>query len=378
MVTGSEPALALAGIAVRHHTRALLDDVSLAVRRGETVALLGPNGAGKTTLLHVAALLRRPDAGRVEVGGEAAHARTERRLRRHVALVPQQPLLFSTSVLANAAAGLRFAGIARPEADRRTRPWLERFGVAHLADRGVQGLSGGESQRVALARAFALEPPLLLLDEPFAGLDAPSRDALLPLLAGLLRDRGTTTLLVTHDLDEAVALADRLGVLVDGRLVQFGPISEALARPGTAVAARLLGVENLLLGRVRRAVDGRVEVALEPHGPAVPATASTPLALGDPVLLAIRAGALSLVPTDALPAAGHADLVGTVRSVAPSATGPRVVVDAGQEVVVLLAWGTPALPFPGERVGLRLPHAAAHAVPRSNDGSAAPGPQARR
>ncbi|MBA3415759.1 MAG: ATP-binding cassette domain-containing protein, partial [Chloroflexia bacterium] len=262
-MSDTAPVLALDRVTVRHRDRALLAGVSLEAMAGETVALLGPNGAGKTTLLHVAALLRRPDSGIVRIGGTVATPGNERRLRRSVALAAQQPLLFTTGVLANAAAGLRFAGIARPEAERRALAWLERFGVAHLVERGVHGLSGGETQRVALTRAFAVAPPLLLLDEPFAGLDAPSRDALLPLLSDLLRERGATTLLVTHDLDEAVALADRLGVLVGGQLVQLGPVAAALARPATAAAARLLGVENLLPCRLRRVATDTVEVALE-------------------------------------------------------------------------------------------------------------------
>ena len=328
---------------------------------GETVALLGPNGAGKTTLLHLAALLRRADTGSVRIGGEAATPRNARRFRRSVTLVPQHPLLFSTGVLANAATGLGFAGVARPEAERRALPWLERFGVAHLAGRGVHGLSGGETQRIALARAFALEPPLLLLDEPFAGLDAPSRDALLPLLADRLRERGASTLLVTHDLDEAVALADRLGVLAGGRLVQLGPVAEALARPATAETARLLGVENLLRCRVRRMAEGAIEVALEPGGGVIlAATAAGSLAAGCPAILALRAGALSLAAAGAPRCPEGNMLPGIVRSVTVTGSGPRVIVDAGQDVRALLPWGASVLPAPGDRVELRFPPTVAH------------------
>jgi len=245
---GWAPALRLGGVEVRHGGRVALAVPDLAVGPGEVLALMGPNGAGKSSLLHVAALLRRPESGEVWLGGERATRRTERRLRRRTAMVLQAPLLFDVSVLANAASGLRFRGVGRREAERRAGAWLERFGVGHLAGRSGRALSGGEAQRVSLARAFATEPELLLLDEPFTGLDAPTRTALVPELAARLRETGTAALVATHDRVEAAALADRLAVLIGGRVVQIGPTTDVLDRPATAEVAAVVGLPYRRLG----------------------------------------------------------------------------------------------------------------------------------
>ena len=361
---GAEPLLALDRIAVRHRERSILDDITLAVAPGETVALLGPNGAGKTTLLHVAALLQRPDQGTVRIGGEAATPRSERSLRRQIALAPQHPVLFARSVVANAAAGLRFAGVDRRQAERRALAWLDRFGVAHLAGRHARRLSGGEVQRVALARAFALEPALLLLDEPFAGLDAPSRDALLPLLADLLAERRATTLLVTHDLDEALGLAHRLGVLLDGRLVQIGPVAAVRSRPPSRAVARLLGVENLLHGRVIRLAGDRARVVLDPGGSVVEATAGREgFPPGAPVTLAVDAARIEAAAVDAAAERGQNLLAGTVRAVTPGRIGARLVVDVGQPVVAWVRADPVRLFRPGDHVALAIPPEAIHLLP---------------
>lgn len=212
--------LRLCGVTVRYGDRIVLDLPELSVATGEVVAIMGPNGAGKSTLLHVAALLQKPQSGEVWITGERATPRTCRRLRRSTAMVLQEPLLFDLSVLANAASGLRFRGVRRQEAERRARQWLAQFGVNHLAAHNARTLSGGEAQRVSLARAFAVEPDLLLLDEPFSALDPATRHELVPELAARLRETRTAAVLVTHDANDAIALADRRLVLIDGCIAQ--------------------------------------------------------------------------------------------------------------------------------------------------------------
>ncbi len=214
-----EPAIELGDVRVLASGRVILDVPRLALPQRAQLAVMGPNGAGKSTLLQVAALLRRPHAGEVWIDGERARRGNSRRLRGRIAVVFQAPLLFDTSVLANAASGLRFRGAEAREAERRAFEWLDRFEVAHLATRNTRGLSGGEARRVSLARAFAIEPAILLLDEPFAGLDAETRTVLVPELAQRLQETSVSTLLVTHDAWEADVLATTRIELRNGRIV---------------------------------------------------------------------------------------------------------------------------------------------------------------
>ena len=235
------PALALRAIEVRYGRRPVLTIPELTVGAGEVLAVMGANGAGKSTLLHVAALLRQPDAGEVWIVGERATRRTRRALRLRIAVVFQVPLLFDLNVLQNAAAGLRFRGVRGREAERRAGLWLARFGVEHLATRHAKGLSGGEAQRVGLARAFAVEPELLLLHEPFAALDVPTRTALIPELAVILRETRTAGLMVTHTFTEAVTVGDRLAVLLEGHIAQLGFPRDVAAHPAADAVAALVG-----------------------------------------------------------------------------------------------------------------------------------------
>jgi tungstate transport system ATP-binding protein len=221
----------------------ILDVSQLELPAGLTTAVLGPNGAGKSTLLRVAAGLRAITSGDVVLDGRPA-TRTQRRAVS--AAVLQRPMLGRGSARRNAELGLRFARVPREQARRRADAWLERLGVAQLADRPARELSGGEAQRISLVRALVLEPRLLVLDEPFAPLDANTRGALLGELRELLAQAPVTTLLVTHDAAEAAALADRIAVLDAGAVRQQGSTAAVFARPSDAVTARLLGYDNVL------------------------------------------------------------------------------------------------------------------------------------
>jgi tungstate transport system ATP-binding protein len=166
---------------------------------------VGPNGAGKSTLLRVIALLERPARGEVMFDG-AAMSGSPLSYRRKMALVFQEALLLDTTVEANVRTGLSLRGVAREEQRRRVDEWLERFGIAHLRGRSPRTLSGGEAQRASLARAFALQPEVLLLDEPFASLDPPTREALIDDLDAVLTSSRVATVFVTHDRAEALRL----------------------------------------------------------------------------------------------------------------------------------------------------------------------------
>jgi len=199
-----------------------------ALREGEVVALVGPNGAGKTSLLLTLALLQKPTGGRIQFNGIPASPRNLLSLRRQMAVVFQEPLLMDTTVLGNVIAGLRIRGVPAGEARRRAGEWLERLGISHLMKRSALRLSGGEAQRVNLARAFALQPRVLFMDEPFASLDYPTRNALLEEIGAILRETKITTLFVTHDYTEIPALARRVAVMLNGRLIKSGTVAEVL------------------------------------------------------------------------------------------------------------------------------------------------------
>jgi ABC-type sulfate/molybdate transport systems ATPase subunit len=237
------PLLELRDIVVRAGGRTILDVPKLDLPARRTTAVLGANGAGKTTLLRVAGALIRQTAGEVRLDG--AHA-TPAAIRRVSAAVLQRPLLRRATVQDNAETGLRFHRVPRAEARRRAGEWLERLGVAHLAKQPAHTLSAGEAQRVSLARALALSPRLLLLDEPFSNLDAPTRGELLVDLGEALDATGAAALLVTHDRHEAAALADRMAILHAGELRQEGPTSEVWGHPADADCARILGYDTVL------------------------------------------------------------------------------------------------------------------------------------
>jgi molybdate transport system ATP-binding protein len=237
-------------------------DVDLRADAGETIAVLGPNGAGKTTLLRALAGLQGLASGHVVVGG-AVWEDTARGIHvdtaaRPVGVVFQDYLLFPhLSVLDNVAFGLRCRQEGRAAARRRALEWLERIGLADYGSARPRELSGGQAQRVALARALATEPPLLLLDEPLAALDATARASTRRDLRRHLATYPGVTVLVTHDPLEAASLADRLVVLEAGQVTQSGTAAEISARPRSRYVADLVGV-NVLRGT---AAGGHIEIA---------------------------------------------------------------------------------------------------------------------
>ena len=220
-------------------------DVELSAEPGEVVAVIGPNGAGKSTLLAALAGLL-PAGGEVAVDG-LSWTRPPRTVPdRRVGLVFQDGMLFPhLSALDNVAFGPRARGVDRAAAEAAARSWLERFGIAELAARRPGELSGGQAQRVAIARALAVDPVLLLMDEPFAGLDPGVATSLRLELARHLAAYDGVCLLVTHDAIDALTLADRVLVLDEGRIVQSGTPRDVASRPRTEHVARLVGLNVL-------------------------------------------------------------------------------------------------------------------------------------
>lgn len=233
--------LELSDLIVQREGQTVLDIGHLEVMSGEVLAVVGPNGAGKSTLLLVLARLLKPKRGTFHFDGQPVGALDTLSYRRRLALVLQEPLLLDISVRENLALGLKFRGIGSAEIRARVSLWLQRLGIQHLESRPARRLSGGEAQRVSLARAFILEPELLLLDEAFGSLDPPTRARLLEDLKSLLAETGTTSIFITHDLQEAVKLATRLVVMLDGRIQQAGSPQQVFGHPANPSVARFLG-----------------------------------------------------------------------------------------------------------------------------------------
>lgn len=238
------PGLELAGLGKRYRDRTVLSGVTLTVRRGELVAVLGSSGAGKTTILRCIAGHLEPDEGEVRIGGASMSGVPPE--RRQVGLVFQSYALFPhLSVRHNVAFGPERHGRSRNAALERADALLERLGLTGLGGRYPRQISGGEQQRVAVARALAIEPDVLLLDEPLSSLDAALRRDLRLLLRELQRAFAATTLWVTHDQEEALTVADRVALLHEGRIQQVGTPLELHTRPANPFVAAFVGKMNL-------------------------------------------------------------------------------------------------------------------------------------
>jgi ABC-type sulfate/molybdate transport systems ATPase subunit len=285
------PVLKLRGVRHIRGGREVLTIDALELQAGERLAVLGPNGAGKTTLLRLLAGLEAPSAGSVEFEGVQV-AGADLDLRRRIGYATQRPGLLSTTAVRNVELPLRWRGLDAASRRQAALAALERLNVAHLAERRALSLSGGEAQRVSLARALAIEPQVLLLDEPAAGLDAEAHRTFFDDLESALADRATTVVQVTHRADEALRLADRIAVLVDGAMRQLGDPASVLRRPSDPTVATLLGYENVLAAEVNH--EGQVLMS------GVRCRITTTLEAG-PATLAAWAGALRLTPPGAVP-----------------------------------------------------------------------------
>lgn len=204
---------------------------SLEIQRGETLTVVGPNGAGKSTLLLALARLLQPSRGDILYDGKSLKQWDELEYRRRISFVFQSALLMDMTVEQNVALGLKFRGVPKEETHERVGKWMKQLGVESLSKRRAGQLSGGEAQRVSLARAFVLEPELLLLDEPFAALDPPTRAKLFEDLSALLKEDHRTAVFVTHNLNDAAKLSHRIAVIVGGILRQVGTAKQIKSKP---------------------------------------------------------------------------------------------------------------------------------------------------
>ena len=296
MVTESTPILEVRNLEVKRGGVVILNIPSLSIQQGETLSLIGPNGAGKTTLLQTLCYLLKPFQGEISFKGEKINANHSAFVyRRKLAMVFQEPLLFDTTVFENVASGLKMRGMKKEEVRRIAMEQLDWFGISHLSYRSARKISGGEAQRTSLARAFALQPEVLLLDEPFASLDPPTRESLIEDLEGILRQTRKTTLFATHDRQEALRLSDRIAVMNNGRILQMGSPEEVMNHPVDEFVASFVGVETVLTGDVVKRDGGTFAVSVS--GCEIEAVGEAQL--GESVTLCIRPENVILSPPSA-------------------------------------------------------------------------------
>ena len=326
----------------RYGTVTALNDFSLTLAPGELVALLGPSGCGKTTALRLLAGLEEADGGRVVIGGQDVTGLPAN--RRDVGMVFQSYSLFPHMVAwENVAFGLQMRKVGAAERKRRALEVLELVGLAPYANRYAVQMSGGQQQRVALARALAIRPKVLLLDEPLSALDAKVRSRLRDEIRRVQLEVGITTLFVTHDQEEALAIADRVGVMNAGHIEQLGPPTQVYTRPATPFVAEFVGLTNRLPGNVKR---GAVVV----RGTELPLV--HPDAPDGPAIALVRPEAVTLASDGDM---GDGPLVGNVIAVAFLGATSRVTVDLGDITVLVQLPTSAAAAHPaGTRVRLEL------------------------
>ncbi len=297
---------------------AVLDDVSLRFEDGRFTSLLGPSGSGKTTLLRIVAGFVTADRGRILIGGEDVTSVPV--WKRAIGMVFQSYALFPhMSVDDNVAFGLARRGVRGAEASRRVGEALEMVRLSGFGARRPKELSGGQQQRVALARAIVTRPRVLLLDEPLSALDRRLRQEMQVELKRIQREVGITTIFVTHDQEEALALSDHVAILDRGRIVQAGPPGEIYERPATRFAASFLGDANFLEGVVAEGgvIVGGVLVRTDDPLPAP----------GTKALLAVRPEKIALVPAWGAAPAGHNAVPATVRQVVYAGAASTYLLD---------------------------------------------------
>ncbi len=350
--------LHLDAITKRYGTQTVVDALDLSVAQGECIALLGPSGCGKTTTLRMVAGYVAPDAGRIVMDGRAIERAPP--YRRNIGMVFQAYALFPhMSAAGNVGFGLEMRGVGRAEREARVAEALGMVGLAALGERYPAQLSGGQQQRVALARALVIRPSLLLLDEPLSNLDAGLRVEMRQEIAALRRRTGITTLFVTHDQQEALALADRIAVMDHGRLVECASPADLTERPRHVFTAGFLGARTVLAGRVE---GGAFQAA-----PGLAATLPQD-APARPTHIVLRAARLTLAPAAAVPEGAMLHAPGRVAEAAwlGDEIAYEILLDAGPRVRVLrptteaplppgaavtLAAGAEALSFIEDRMG---------------------------
>lgn len=309
----------------------LLDEVSLSIQNGDYYCIMGPSGAGKTVILDAIAGLLVPDSGRILQNGRDVRGIPPE--KRRVGLVYQDYSLFPhMTVEKNIAFGMKMRRIPALEIVKQVGQLMKQFEITHLALRAPLTLSGGEQQRVAIARALAIEPELLLLDEPLSALDPITRDRFAGELRSLHRDQGLTIVHVTHDRRDATGLGTRMAMIIDGRLVQEDRVDTIFTSPCMERVARFIGYENILKGTVISHEGGLCTVDIGKNKVDVIAGRKE----GDHVTLCIRADDITVIRSDGQKTSARNTFEGTITRKSVFGSLATLTVDIGVEVTALV------------------------------------------
>ncbi|MFC2003550.1 ABC transporter ATP-binding protein [Chloroflexota bacterium] len=327
------PLIEIVGLHYRYDEREVLKNINLQVEKGEVLALIGPTGAGKTTLLRLIDLLGMPASGKLYFDGIDVTRAGRRRLelRRRMAFVLQKPMVFSMSVYDNIAYGLKWRGKSRTEISEKVTHLLEAVKLSALKDKSAKSLSGGEAQRVAIARAMVFEPEVLLLDEPTANLDPVSTLKIEELIQNIFHQYQTTIVMATHDLSQGRRLANRIGVMANGEIIQEGRPDEIFSSPLNREVAEFVGVENITGGAI---ISRDAEVAtIDLNGKVVEAISD--YAVGEEVYACIRPEDVTIALSRPVSSARNS-IFGEITKVVLSGSLVNVEVDCGFPLVALV------------------------------------------
>ncbi len=318
----------------RRDGRDILKNINIRIDRGKVFALIGPTGAGKTTLLRLIDMLDRPSAGCIVFDGVDVTASGKSRLeaRRRMAFVLQKPIVFNASVYDNIAYGLKWHGLDRRRAQDKADGILDIVGMAAYRKRNARTLSGGEVQRVAIARALATGPEVLLLDEPTANLDPASASKIEDLVWDIIKHEAITVVMATHDMSQGQRLADRIGVLVSGEIVQTGGAREVFTSPRNREVAEFVGMENIIDGVVISAENEMVTIDIK----GTPIEAVADFGPGDPVLVCVRPEDVTISLEKVCGTSARNCLAGTVNWTALDGPVCRIEIDCGFPLVALV------------------------------------------
>ncbi len=312
----------------------ILKNINLKVDKGEVFALIGPTGAGKTTLLRLIDLLEMPTSGKIYFAGRDASKFNKVRfeMRRRMAFVLQKPVVFNASIYDNIACALRWRGEKRGDIKQKVNNILELVGLSNYKGSNAKTLSGGEAQRVAIARAVVTEPEVLLLDEPTANLDPLSVAKIEELITSIIRQYGTTIIMATHDMSQGQRLASRIGVLINGEIIQAGDSREVFTSPRSREVAEFVGVDNIIDGIIASGEEGMVGVDIGGNK-IIEAISNYPI--GEGVCACVRPEDITLTLAKTTSSARNS-FIGRITRVVSLGPLSRVEIDCGFRLVALV------------------------------------------